>query len=440
MLRTHESKDFLGGVIASLSIPWGFNKGDEDLGGYHLVWPRDLVETAFGFLAAGAQSDAVRVLRYLESTQEADGHWAQNMWLDGRPYWNGLQMDEAAFPILLVDCLRRECPAVLGDLKRWWTMVRRAAGFLVRNGPVTQQDRWEEDAGYSPFTLAVEISGLLAAADFADAVGEKAIADYLRDTADTWNDNVERWTYATEHGPGAAGRSGRLLRAHCAAGDGLRALSRRRICAHQESAARAERGARDSADQPGCAGAGALRPARAGRSAHPEHHQSDRRAAAGETAARPLLVSLQRRRLRRARRRIAVRRHRNRPTLAAAGGRASALRNCCGTPASRRRALASDGVLHRGWTPDSRAGLGRRRHTRARIVYRQTDRLGVSAGVGALRVHQAAALAARRKSFRSAAADRAALPGGEEEVDVLCAGASTTNAGPCREARSCGWC
>ncbi len=54
VLRSHESKDFLGGVIASLSIPWGFNKGDEDLGGYHLVWPRDLVETAFGFLAAGA--------------------------------------------------------------------------------------------------------------------------------------------------------------------------------------------------------------------------------------------------------------------------------------------------------------------------------------------------------------------------------------------------
>jgi glucoamylase len=197
VLRAHESKDMLGGVIASLSVPWGFNKGDEDLGGYHLVWPRDLVETAFGFLAAGAEIDAVRVLRYLESTQEADGHWAQNMWLDGRPYWNGLQMDEAAFPSLLVDCLRRGCPATLGELRRWWTLVGRAAGFLVRNGPVTQQDRWEEDAGYSPFTLAVEISGLLAAADIADAVGENAIAGYLRETADNWNDNIERWTYAT---------------------------------------------------------------------------------------------------------------------------------------------------------------------------------------------------------------------------------------------------
>ncbi len=107
VLRTHESKDFLGGIIASLSVPWGFNKGDEDLGGYHLIWPRDLVESAGGLLAAGAHDDALRVLHYLEATQEADGHWAQNMWLDGRPYWSGSQMDETAFPILLVSAAPR---------------------------------------------------------------------------------------------------------------------------------------------------------------------------------------------------------------------------------------------------------------------------------------------------------------------------------------------
>src|SRR5919197_5310426 len=100
------------------------------------------------------------------------------MWLDGRPYWNGLQMDEAAFPILLVDLLRREARGALCELKRWWPMVQRAAAFIACNGPVTQQDRWEEDAGYSPFTLAVEIAGLLAAADIADLVGESHIAAY----------------------------------------------------------------------------------------------------------------------------------------------------------------------------------------------------------------------------------------------------------------------
>ena len=153
VLRSHESKDFLGGAIASLSIPWGFNKGDEDLGGYHLVWPRDLVEIAGGFVAAGAIPDALRVLRYLEATQEAEGNWAQNLWLDGEPYWEGIQMDEAALPILLVDLLRRKAPERMEGMDRWWPMVGKAAGYLVRNGPVTQQDRWEEEAGYSPFTL-----------------------------------------------------------------------------------------------------------------------------------------------------------------------------------------------------------------------------------------------------------------------------------------------
>jgi glucoamylase len=196
VLRTHESKDFLGGIIASLSIPWGFNKGDEDLGGYHLIWPRDLVESAGGLLAAGAHDDALRVLHYLEATQEPDGHWAQNMWLDGRPYWSGSQMDETAFPILLVDLLHREAPNLFGDCKRWWPMVRKAAVFIASNGPVTQQDRWEEDGGYSPFTMAAEIAALLIAADIADSLGQSRAAEFLRDMADTWNFNMERRTYA----------------------------------------------------------------------------------------------------------------------------------------------------------------------------------------------------------------------------------------------------
>jgi len=98
VLRTHEESAFAGGHIASLSIPWGFAKGDEDLGGYHLVWPRDLVETAGGLLAAGAKSEARRIMRYLQAIQEPDGHWPQNCWLDGTPYWNGVQMDSALSP------------------------------------------------------------------------------------------------------------------------------------------------------------------------------------------------------------------------------------------------------------------------------------------------------------------------------------------------------
>jgi glucoamylase len=43
------------------------------------------VEIAGGFLAAGAIDDALRVVRYLEATQENDGSWAQNLWLNGQP-------------------------------------------------------------------------------------------------------------------------------------------------------------------------------------------------------------------------------------------------------------------------------------------------------------------------------------------------------------------
>jgi glucoamylase len=195
VIRAHEDKSFAGGIIASLSVPWGSSKGDDDLGGYHLVWARDLVEIAGGLLAAGSGDMARRVLRYLASTQEGDGHWPQNMWLDGTPYWKGVQMDETALPVLLADLARRE-GVFHARLPPWLErMVRLAAAYIANNGPMTAQDRWEEDPGYAPFTLAVEIAALLAAADIAEAGGESGAA--LRETADAWQESIERWTYVS---------------------------------------------------------------------------------------------------------------------------------------------------------------------------------------------------------------------------------------------------
>ena len=195
VLRSHESKTAPGGLIASLSIPWGFSKGDNDLGGYHLVWSRDMVETAGALLAAGAHEDARRVLAFLQRTQQPDGHWSQNMWLDGSPYWNGIQMDETALPILLVDLAHREKALADGDLTKFWPMVKKAAGYLARSGPVSPEDRWEEDPGYTPFTVAAEIAALLAAAEMAELNHEGSLANHLREIADVWNDSIERWMY-----------------------------------------------------------------------------------------------------------------------------------------------------------------------------------------------------------------------------------------------------
>jgi glucoamylase len=196
VLRAHESPSFPGGLIASLSIPWGASKGDDDLGGYHLVWPRDLGETAGGLLACGATAEARRVLAYLRTIQAPDGGWPQNTWLDGLPYWHGVQLDETAFPILIADLAHRNGALTEQALTDLWPMVHAAAAYLCRNGPITGQDRWEEDSGISTFTMAVVIAALLAAADMADSNGAEAAAGIFRDTADAWNASLDDWTYA----------------------------------------------------------------------------------------------------------------------------------------------------------------------------------------------------------------------------------------------------
>jgi len=197
VIAAHEATTFPGGLIASLSIPWGDSKGDQDLGGYHLVWPRDHVETAGALFAIGAHEEGLRALSYLRATQEDDGHWAQNMWLDGTPYWGGVQIDETALPILLVDLARASGALhAPGARDGYWPMVRSAASYIVANGPVTGQDRWEEDGGYAPFTLATEIAALLVTAELAENRGEFEAAEYLRDTADCWDAHIETWCYA----------------------------------------------------------------------------------------------------------------------------------------------------------------------------------------------------------------------------------------------------
>ena len=101
VILSHEDKYYSGAFIASASIPWGQHKGDDDVGGYHLVWTRDMVQSATALLACGRVDTARRALVYLACTQEPDGSFAQNFWVDGTPYWTGIQLDEVAFPIML---------------------------------------------------------------------------------------------------------------------------------------------------------------------------------------------------------------------------------------------------------------------------------------------------------------------------------------------------
>ncbi|WP_210528201.1 glycoside hydrolase family 15 protein [Rubellimicrobium arenae] len=192
VLKTHEDRSFPGAIVASLSVPWGNSR--DDLGGYHLVWPRDAVNTGLGLLASGQTEDACRMLAYLTATQQDDGRWAQNFYPDGRAYWSGVQLDEVAFPVLLAAKLQ-DAGALSADpgvRARVARMVRRAVGYIVRNGPVTPQDRWEENAGLSPYTLAVVVCALVAGSDWLSGPEREAALAL----ADDWNTRIEDWTFA----------------------------------------------------------------------------------------------------------------------------------------------------------------------------------------------------------------------------------------------------
>ena len=198
-LAAHEDKTHLGGYIASPSMPWiwGSSKIENPSGAYHLVWSRDLYQIGTALLAAGDRAGANRAVDYLFLTQQkADGSFPQNSTVDGKEHWTNLQLDEVALPIVLAWQLGRTDRALYRD------HIKKAADFIVNfpDAPFSPQERWENQSGFSPGTIAAEIAGLVCAADIARRNGDAASAARYEQTADDWQQRVEGWT-ATTTGP-----------------------------------------------------------------------------------------------------------------------------------------------------------------------------------------------------------------------------------------------
>jgi len=194
VLKAHEDKIFRGGQVASLSKPWiyGTAANEPYVGGYHLVWARDLYQVATAFMALGDRAAARRALNYLFKVQQkTDGSFPQITWLDGRPLGDAIQMDEVAYPLILAYQLGQT------DRETYQKHVKRAADFIVKNGPTTQQERWEEKPGYSPSTIAAEIAGLVCAAEIARINRDEASKNIYLAVADDWRKNIEKWTVTT---------------------------------------------------------------------------------------------------------------------------------------------------------------------------------------------------------------------------------------------------
>src|SRR5882757_3756177 len=196
VLLAHEDKLFQGALVASMSIPWGDTKNENDRGGYHLVWTRDLVQSATALLATGQTGTPLRALIWLAAIQHSDGSFPQNSWIDGTAYWSGLQLDEIAAPLLLAWRLYKQDVSL--GLFDPCTMMVRAAAYLILQGPVTAQERWEENAGYSPSTLATVIASLVCAAELGREQGLTNTADFVFVYADWLAAHLEEWTVTTQ--------------------------------------------------------------------------------------------------------------------------------------------------------------------------------------------------------------------------------------------------
>ena len=194
LLMAHEDKTYEGALVASLSIPWGDYFDDRDLG-YHLVWTRDMCKSAVALLAAGEQAMPLRALTFLATVQSANGAFYQNFHVDGRPNWTGVQLDEIAFPVILAWQLHEA-----GALQVFnpYPMVRQAAAALILNGPMTEQERWEENEGFSPSSLAATIAALICAATYAAKNSDPGLATFLTEYADFLESHLEEWTVAKD--------------------------------------------------------------------------------------------------------------------------------------------------------------------------------------------------------------------------------------------------
>lgn len=188
-----------GAIVAGLGTPWGDSSDAGD--GYHEVWARDLFKFSSALLAAGDVSAAQNAVTFLFKRQmKGDGHFPRMSFVDGSQVDDNDQLDEAGMPIILAWRLNRV------DL---WPQVKLAADHILNAGPYTANERWEEQEGYSPSTIAAEIAGLVCAADLAAKNHDAASATKYLQAADAWHNNVVTWTF-TRKGD-LAGGTGRYF-------------------------------------------------------------------------------------------------------------------------------------------------------------------------------------------------------------------------------------
>ncbi|MGZ3807485.1 MAG: glycoside hydrolase family 15 protein [Bacteriovorax sp.] len=217
-LKCHEDKFNPGAFIASLSVPWGETQIESpgtEIGGYHLIWPRDLFNVSVALLNSGDYQSALNALRFLRKVQykagsgnwnlnpriiPKEGAWPQNTWVTGRTYWQGFQIDQTAYPIHLFYHLYLKTNESDREnlLNEFEPMLTSALNFISTYGPWTHQERWEENFGISPSSFSAAASALIIGSKiFNNTTYGQNLANIANHWLYTPNDNIDTWTFTT---------------------------------------------------------------------------------------------------------------------------------------------------------------------------------------------------------------------------------------------------
>jgi len=203
-IKAAEDKTFPGAIVASLAAPWGQavsagDPGNTFFGSYREVFARDAYAAGTALAVAGDTATARDAVSFLFGQQQPDGSLPRNSLVNGDPApdTGGVQLDETAYAILLADQLGMDGASF------YQNSVKPAANFLIAHGPAFGTERWQEQSGYSPSTIAAEVAGLVAAAHLAQVNGDTSSTQIFLGVADDYQRSVVGWTVTT-NGPLAA--------------------------------------------------------------------------------------------------------------------------------------------------------------------------------------------------------------------------------------------
>lgn len=179
---------------------------------YSYMWPRDASLIVYGLDLAGYFGITRNFFTFCSKIFEKDGYFLHKYnptgsvasswhpWLKDHKLQLPIQEDETALMIWALWRHFQQFKDVEFVAPLYKPVIKKAADFMLnyrdKNGlPLPSYDLWEERQGVLTFTVSAVYGGLLAAAHFTEAFGEKDLAEEYRAEAAVIRKAMDKYLY-----------------------------------------------------------------------------------------------------------------------------------------------------------------------------------------------------------------------------------------------------